>query len=322
MSVRPKLLCTVDFSLAPEALAILEQCVEVHRIPPDREKIKAAIHDCEIFWGHVDVLLDRPVLECATRLRLIATASTGTNHIDLEFARARGIEVVSLTKEYALLETFSATAELAWMHVLAATRHFRRALREAPTSKWPAEHLVGRQLSDMTLGVIGVGRLGRKVCTYGRAFCRRVMACDPRPFQQEGVERVDFETLIATADVISIHIHLNAENRGLFNADVFARMKPGAVLVNTSRGDLIDEAALIAALESGRLSAFGGDVLNDEWRPSMESSPVVRYAATHENVAITPHIGGASDFSIREARMFIARRIAAMVREKSLPGTR
>ena len=322
MSLRPKLLCTVDFSIAPEALAVLEQCAEVVRIPADYEKVKAAIHEYDIYWGHVDLRLDRALLEGARRLRLIATASTGTNHIDLAAARAQGIEVVSLATEYALLETFSATAELAWMHVLAATRHFRQAIKEAPRSKWPAEHLMGRQLSDLTLGVIGVGRLGRKVCTYGRAFCRRVIACDPRPFQQEGVEQVDFATLIATADVISIHIHLTPENRGLFNADVFAAMKPGAVLVNTSRGDIIDEVALLAALESGRLAAFGADVLHDEWRPSMTASPVVQYAETHDNVTITPHIGGASDFSIREARVFIARRIAAMVREKSLPGMR
>ena len=104
------------------------------------------------------------------------------------------------------------------------------------------------------------------------------------------------------------------ENRHLFNAETFARMKPGAVLVNTSRGDLIDERALIDALESGQIAAFGADVLHDEWRSDMRDSPLVAYAQSHDNVIVTPHIGGATRRSVDEARIFSARKLAHYLR--------
>src|SRR5262249_45005047 len=154
------------------------------------------------------------------------------------------------------------------------------------------------------LGVLGVGRLGRMICEYGKAFRMRVLGCDLKPFDIPGVESVDFDTLLRKSDVISIHIHLRPDNYQLFNSEAFAKMKHGVILVNTSRGDIIDEQALLVALESGRLAAFGGDVLHDEWRTDMRESPVVRYAETHDNVVITPHMGGATEKSIWGARNF------------------
>ena len=148
------------------------------------------------------------------------------------------------------------------------------------------------------------------VCQYGQAFRARVLGCDVKPFSEPGVEAVDFETMLAEADAISIHIHMLPENYHIFNADTFSKMKQGAVLVNTSRGDLIDETALLEALESGRLSAFGADVLHNEWRADMRKSPLVQYAQTHENVIVTPHIGGATRRSIVEARIFSAQKLA------------
>ena len=165
-------------------------------------------------------------------------------------------------------------------------------------------------MSNMTLGVLGAGRLGEMVCKFGPAFRMRVLGCDLKPFDLPDVEQVDFDTLLASSDAISIHIHMLRENYHLFNEDVFDRMKPGAVLVNTSRGDIIDETALLKALESGQLAAFGTDVLHNEWRSDMRESPVVRYAQEHDNVLITPHFGGASPFSIDEARRFAARKLA------------
>jgi len=116
--------------------------------------------------------------------------------------------------------------------------------------------------------------------------------------------------LLAESDAISIHIHMLPENYHIFNAGTLSKMKKGAVLVNTSRGDLIDETALIKALESGQLAAFGADVLHNEWRSDMRDSPLVDYAQTHENVIVTPHIGGATRRSVDEARIFSAQKLA------------
>jgi D-3-phosphoglycerate dehydrogenase len=110
----------------------------------------------------------------------------------------------------------------------------------------------------------------------------------------EGIERVDFERLLAESDVLSIHVHLTEENRGLIDAAALARMKRGAVIINTSRGAIIDEAALLASLENGRLGGAGLDVIEGEWRDDLAGHPLVRYAGSHQKLIISPHVGGAT----------------------------
>ena len=311
MAGRPRVLCMLDLSLAPEALEILRQVADVeYRQVPDRSELLELIGDYDAYWGHVDIRVDAELQQHAPRLKVINAASTGTDHIDKAEAERRGIRVLSITRDYALLDTFTATAECAWMLMLACHRNLRGAVGHVLEGQWRDERFVGRQLSQHTLGVLGVGRLGRMTVEYGKAFRMRVLGCDLKPFDIDGVEPVDFETLLRESDAISIHIHMTPANRHLFNAETFARMKDGAILVNTSRGDLIDEPALIAALESGKLAGFGADVIHDEWREDMRESPLVRYAAEHTNVVLTPHMGGATLKSIVDARVFSARKLA------------
>lgn len=307
---KPRVLCMLDLTGASEGIQQLQKVADVEILAPDRGRLLEMIGDFDAVWAHTDLKMDREVLDRAQRLKVINTASTGTDHIDKETAAERGIQVLSITTDYALLDRFTATAECAWMLLLASMRHFRSATRHVLDGGWNLQQFAGQQLSDSTLGVLGVGRLGKMVCQYGQAFRARVLGCDVKPFSEPGVEAVDFETMLAEADAISIHIHMLPENYHIFNADTFSKMKQGAVLVNTSRGDLIDETALLEALESGRLSAFGADVLHNEWRADMRKSPLVQYAQTHENVIVTPHIGGATRRSIVEARIFSAQKLA------------
>ena len=306
---KPKVLCMVDLSLVPEALEILREAVDLDYRPADPAVLLEIIGRYDAFWGHVDMKLDKAVLERAERLKAICAAATGTDHIDKDEAQRRGIRVLSITRDYSLLDTFTATAECAWMLLLACCRRLRTAEREVLAGRWRGEHLRGTQLSTRTLGVLGVGRLGKMTVEYGKGFRMRVLGCDRVPFQIDRVEPVDFDTLLAESDAVSIHIHMEPSNHHVFNAGTFAKMKDGAVLVNTSRGDVIDEAALIDALETGKLAAFGADVLHDEWRSDMRESPVVSYAMAHDNVVLTPHIGGCTHKSLTDARRFAARKL-------------
>ena len=307
---RPRLLCMTDLSMAPEGLDELKRVARVDYVPSDRKVLMESIGEYDAFWGHTELKMDREVLDRAAKLKVINTASTGTNHIDKDEAARRGIRVLSITTDYGLLEKFTATAECAWMLNLACLRHFRAATQHVLEGKWQGQAFSGRQLFDLTYGVLGVGRLGKMTCRYAKAFCDRTIGCDLKEFEVPGVEQVCFEALLGESDVISIHIHMLPENYHLFNSGTFAQMRDGAVLVNTSRGDIIDESALIEALESGKLAAFGADVISDEWREDMADSPLVQYAQAHENVVITPHIGGASDTSLRLAREFSAKKLA------------
>jgi len=194
------------------------------------------------------------------------------------------------------------------------------ATRHVLAGHWRSERFCGIQLSRKTLGILGYGRLGKMSGEFGKAFRMRVLACDLQPIQDgthtstEGIEQVDFDTLLRESDAITIHVHLTPENYHLISTDQFAKMKDGVFLINTSRGDIIDEQALLAALESGKVAAAGLDVIHDEWREDSRESPLVQYALEHDNLIITPHIGGCTHTSIADARIFAARKLADFLR--------
>jgi phosphoglycerate dehydrogenase-like enzyme len=210
---------------------------------------------------------------------------------------------------------------MSWALLLATVRRLPRAFEAARQGRWDCrKELRGRQLSNMTLGILGYGRLGTIVARYGVGFGMRVLACDVRPATPaEGVRMVDFDTLLRESDVLSIHVHLNDQTRGLIGREELKRMKPGAVLVNTSRGGLIDEPALIEALASGWLSGAGLDVIDGEYEPDLRNHPLVRYANEHENLVLSPHIAGATWDSQRMTLDHMVRKLRDYLRDLPQP---
>jgi D-3-phosphoglycerate dehydrogenase len=172
-------------------------------------------------------------------------------------------------------------------------------------------------LNGRQLGIVGCGRIGGWVARYGRAFGMRVVGYDPlqESFPKE-VARVSIETLISTSDFITIHVHLSDDTRGLISADLIRQFKPGAIFLNTSRGALVDEAALLEALESGRLAAAGVDVLDGE--PDVTDHPLRVYAQRRDNLLITPHCAGFSPDAVR----IVCRRAAEKIRDCLAGGTK
>jgi len=297
-----RVLNMTDVSEFPEVLDPLRGIAEVISLPAEQELFCRQIGQFDAYLAALQVRVDRASLESAGRLRVIATPSTGLDHLDLDAMRRRGIELVCLRYDTELLRQITATAEMAWCLLLAVIRRLPWAFEAARRGDWARDRFRGYQLSGKTLGILGYGRLGCILADYGRAFRMRVLACDVRPVDPApGVEMVDLDRLLAESDVVSIHIHLTEENRGLIGAEALARMKPGSVLINTSRGAIVDESALLAALESGRLLGAGLDVIDGEWRDDLDRHPLVRYAGSHQNLVISPHVGGATLESQRMA---------------------
>ena len=217
--------------------------------------------------------------------------------------------------EYALLEQITATAELAFALMLAAARKIPAAYNAAMTGFWARDVFRGRQLSGKTLGVLGVGRLGTMMVEYGRGFRMNVIGCDPDPRERiPDLPYLPFDEFAARADVISIHIHLTPENENFLNAGRIARMKDGVILVNTSRGRIIDEAALLDALHGGKVGGFGADVIDGEWRDDLESHPLIAYARDHDHAVIVPHLGGVTWEAQAMSHRFVAERLADIIR--------
>lgn len=293
LPLSPRILNLADLTACPDVLKDMESWANVTTLPATPENLRVHLSSAEAYLASLHVRLDREAFEHAPNLRVIATPSTGLDHIDMEAARERGIAVLSLKDDTEFLDKITATAELTWALLLVTVRRLPPAFAAAREGHWARDAFRGHQLSGKTLGILGYGRLGRMVAEYGNAFRMNVLACDrnevsPAP----GVQTVDFETLLRSADVLSIHIHLTPENRNLIDEKCFATMKPGAILINTSRGGIIDEAALEEALHSGHLGGAGLDVIDGEWNQDLKEHPLIRYANEHDNLLISPHIGG------------------------------
>lgn len=231
------------------------------------------------------------------RARLLANFGVGFNHIDIEAAKARGL-AVSNTPDVLT----DATADLAMTLLLCVTRRAgegERHLRSGAWTGWRPTHMLGTQVSGKTLGLVGMGRIARAVARRAHhGFGMRVVFHDPYPPAPEvaralGAEpRERLEQVLEEADFVSLHCPATPETRHLMNAERLALLKPGAYLINTARGDVVDEAALVAALRGGRLAGAGLDVFEREPQVSPELLAL-------ENVVLLPHLGSAT----RETRV-------------------
>jgi len=319
-----RILCAEEITHVPEAVAILSSVGKLDCRRAAYATLKKILPFYDVFIPSLSVRIDRSLLSCAKRLRLIAAPSTGLDHIDQKAARACGIMVISLQGEYELLKTISATAEHTFALLLALVRQIPSAAQDVLAGNWRRARFRGHELQGKTMGILGYGRVGEMVSRYARAFGMDVVGCDPhRRIPDRWVRQVSFRTLLRVSDVLSVHVPLREETKYLLGQEAFALMKPGTVIVNTSRGDVIDEVALLHALRTGRIAGAALDVLSGELSGAVRSSPLVRYARTHPNLLITPHVGGVTWESQRKVLIHIARRVREFVlREGRLrPGT-
>jgi phosphoglycerate dehydrogenase-like enzyme len=225
--------------------------------------------------------LPRTVLERLPNLKLLVTTGMRNKSIDVAAANDRGITVCGTGSQA------TATAELTWALILATMRHIPQEDAGVRAGGW--QHTIGGDLAGSRLGVVGLGRLGSQVAKVGQAFGMDVVAwsqnlTDERA-AEHGVRRVEREELFATADVVTVHLLWSKRTRGLIGADDFARMKPTAVFINTSRGPIVQEKALIEALETKSIAGAGIDVYDQE------PLPVDHPMRTLPRTVLTPHLG-------------------------------
>ena len=224
-------------------------------------------------------------------LKMVAIAATGTDNVDLEACRARGI-VVSNIRDYSLVSV----PEHCFALLLALRRNLRAYISDVEAGRWEAssrfcllDHPIG-DLAGSRLGIVGYGALGRKVAQLGRAFGMDIAATARSPVQDETVRQLPLDELLATSDVVSLHLPLTDQTRHLIGARELALMKNTALLINTARGGLVDEAALAEALRANAIGGAGFDVLGKE--PPLPGDPLL--ALRLPNFILTPHVAWAS----------------------------
>jgi glyoxylate reductase len=287
----------------------------------DRNELLAGVREADGLICLLTDHIDREVINAAPNLRVIANVAVGYNNIDTTAAQARGIFVTNTPDVLT-----DATADLTWALIMAVTRRVVESdafLRAGKFTGWDFEMLLGTGLAGKTLGIVGYGRIGRAVARRATGFGMSVIYCgrddiayrdDPQhnaltiarqsatgPLNQSAridglaARRVTFNQLVGMADVLTLHVPLAATTRHLINAAILSRMKPSAYLINTARGPVVDEAALVEALQQGKLAGAGLDVYERE--PEV-SAPLLEMP----NVVLLPHVGSAT----RETRTAMA----------------
>jgi glyoxylate reductase len=300
---KPRVFITRRLALAPGA--VLGSGMEVDQHDEEtllpRDQLLRRVREVSALLSVPGDRVDKEVLEAAPRLRLVANHAVGYDNVDVPACTARAVWV---TNTPGVLT--DATADLTWALILALARRLREGetlIRGGRFRGWAPTMLLGRDLRGRTLGILGYGRIGRAVARRAEGFGMRVL------FASRG-GGVPLEELLEQSDVLSIHCPLNARTHHLIGSAELLRMKRGALLVNTARGPIVDEAALVAALQGGHLGGAGLDVFEDE--PAVHPGLLSR-----DDVVLLPHLGSATV----ETRESMAR-IALLQVERVLRGER
>ncbi|MFC7398100.1 hydroxyacid dehydrogenase [Chelatococcus sp. GCM10030263] len=279
-----------DPSIRPEAIARLRQDCDVTILEAyaPEERYIAACGEASAILARLGTVTRR-VIEAAPHLRIIARHGVGVDAVDLAAATEHGVLVTTTGAANA-----AAVAEYTFALLLTLLRKTREADETMRAGLWHRDPLVGGELDGRTLGILGLGAIGSRVARQGLGFGMRVIACDRGLTQSpiEGVRLASRQELLETADIVSLHTRLTPETAQIINAAALAAMKPGALIVNTARGELVDEPALIAALQSGRLGGAALDCFAEEPLPPL--SPLRQLA----NVVLSPHVAGQTEEAV------------------------
>lgn len=265
----------------PDALRTIESFAQVDRkAVSSREEMVSAVKNYDgVILGNEK--LDREAIFAAERLKIIARHGVGVDNIDVEAATEKGIVVT-----YTPLANSDSVAEYAVMLILSSLRQFQRVTQEMSKGNW--NRFLGHELMNKIVGIVGFGAIGRRVANKLSCFNVRLIAYDPYVKEEEirnaGVEPVSLETLLSSSDIVTLHLSLTNETKNLINDGRLKLMKKGAFLVNTSRGGIIDEPALVNALRSGIISGAALDVFEQE--PLRRDSPLYKL----DNVILSPHM--------------------------------
>lgn len=310
-----KILNTIGKVYTPKAKEILESFGRVDYLNLTQDELKKEIKNYDVLIVGFGLSINKEIISQGKNLKIIATVTTGLDHIDVKYTESKGIKVISLRGENEFLNTITGTAELAFGLLINLTRYISVGFESVKNYQWNREKFKGHCLYGKTLGIAGLGRLGKRMAKYSDAFGMKVIAYDPyadkEVFFCAKAVKVNFNTLLKNSDIISIHMHLNEETENMFNAATFSKMKSDAYLINTARGKIVNEKDILNALENKKIAGYATDVLADEleFNKWFDNHPLVEYAKKNNNLIIVPHIGG-MNYEARELTdIFIAKKV-------------
>jgi D-3-phosphoglycerate dehydrogenase len=294
-------------AIASEGIAYLRErgCDVVELVKASAAQLRAGLADCDALITRSGTAVTAELLEHAPRLRIVGRAGVGVDNIDVEACSRRGVVVVN-----APYGNVVSAAEHTVAMLLALVRRIPEAHATLKRLEWD-RGIYGAELFRKTIGVVGIGKVGSRVATRLRAFETEVLAYDPYVSEARardlGARPVDLDTLLRQSDVVTVHVPLTAETENLIGARQIAQMRRGVRLVNCARGSIVNEADLLAALESGHVAGAAIDV----WSEEPPASDVVRRLVAHPRVVVTPHLGANSTEAQVNVAVDVARQVVA-----------
>jgi glyoxylate reductase len=286
-----------------------------HDEPASPQELRVAVRDCEGFLSVAPDRVDEALLEAAPRLKVVSNHAVGVDNIDVEACRRHGVKVGNTPDVLT-----DSTADVAWALLLATAWRVVEAdqhVRVGAWKGWSPTDYWGTDVHGATLGIIGFGRIGQAVASRARGFGMTILyhsrEAKPQAEREFGARRTDLEVLLRASDFVSLNCALTPQTRGLMDAARLALMKPSAILINTARGAVLDQAALTRALRDGVIRGAGLDVFEIE--PAPPDDPLLRLP----NVVLMPHLGSATERVRGKMSILAADNLLAGLRGEPLP---
>lgn len=302
--------------LSDEAISVLSKIAKIEYIQIDNKKqLIKSLKTCNIFWFRLNHKLTREVLKNA-ECKYILCAVTGLDHIDIKACEEFGIKVISLKGEVEFLKEVRATAEHTIGLLLALIRKTKNAFKHSEEGNWDRNQFLGSELYEKKIGILGFGRLGRIVANYATAFGMKVYYFDieERNTPEAYTRCSSIEELFSLVDVLTIHVPYNEDTHFMINQNLFEIMSSNSIIINTSRGGVVNERDLLVALKNKKISGYATDVLYGE--PAIKNHPLIKHATDFENLIITPHIGGNTIESIEKTENFIVNKLYSLFKNE------
>lgn len=290
---------------------LLEKCGQVTYLE-DPINIDEIVENFDVIYTNPNktkIFIGEEVINKAKKLKVICTASTGTNHIDVNYVNSKNIKILALTNERSIINKISSTAELAFALTLCTLRNIVPSYNSVLDNEWDYTKFIGRQMNFLTVGIIGYGRLGSIYSKYCKAFGSKILIYDPYIDCPVDFEQTNsLSDIFKKSDIISIHVHVNDSTIGMINDDCLRYMKEDAIIINTSRGDIVNELDLLKYLNKYPNSRYSTDVIYDEVK-NRYKNPMIIASKNNSQILITPHIGGMT----KEAQEIAYNHVAKML---------
>jgi len=256
--------------------------------------------------------INRSFLQKYPNLKSIVSPTTGLNHIDLKYTKNNNICVISLKNETEFLSSVKSTSEFTWCLILSLVRGVKEAFIDVENGNWNRNNFPGYILNGKTLGIVGFGRIGKQLSQIALGFGMKVLVYDIHNSSvSQNMKFVDLPFLLKNSNIITNNLSYNKSTIEFFDSQKFSQMIKKPYFINTARGEIVDENALICALKTGGISGAALDVIKNEHILNCKSrlhNPLIIYAKSNNNLIITPHLGGNSPEDMRKTELFIAKK--------------